>query len=109
MRTIKSDFLRSYDKFKDDVFHSKKEEFKANLRSKEKKPDVVKLKLSFPWRTLTKLSTLVGVVYLAYNYTESLVEYTIRRNIMTTIDLISLKVLKEDALVKIKTLIKHPQ
>lgn len=36
MRTVNSDFIRSYDKFKDDVFHAKKEEHKKNLKTKAK-------------------------------------------------------------------------
>lgn len=94
MRTVNSDFLRSYDKLKEDVFHSKKEEHKQNLRSKAKPLQPISLKKIFPWKTLTKLTTLTGVVYLAYNYTGSLIDQIINKNYFNVIDLISLKVLK---------------
>ncbi len=109
MRTINSDFLRSYDKIKDDVFHAKKEEHKNELRKKVKPLESLKLKKIFPWRTLVKLTSLTGLVYLAYNYTDSLIDYAIKKNIVTMIDMIAYKVMREDAIVKLKTLITDPK
>jgi hypothetical protein len=58
---------------------------------------------------LGKLALLTGLVYAAYNYTDLVVDYAIKKNYLTMIDMISLKVVKEDGFVKLKTLIKNPR
>lgn len=69
----------------------------------------LKLKKIFPWKALTKLTFLSGMIYLTYNYTGVMIDQIITKNYFTAIDLIAIRVLKEDMSVKLKTLIKNPR
>lgn len=108
MKSFNNDYLRTYDKLKDDIFHSKKEQIKTDLRNKQKKIQPPAIKKIFPWGPLLKLSSLAAISYLLYNYTESAIDSAIRRNYITIVDLISLRVLKADASIKIRALWNFP-
>lgn len=49
-----------------------------------------------------------GLAYFAYNYVDDTLDYLIKNNVFSVVDISAWKTVREDAFMKLKTLTKDP-